>query len=449
MKIRSLMVAAVVFFIFVGVLYWSDHHKPVEDAAKTSADAPPAILTLDASAITRLDLEKKDEKPIVLTKAESGKWQITAPQPFGADQSTVSGILSTLSSLNSQCVVEDKATDLKQYGLDQPALQLDITEKDHKTQKLLIGDDTPTGGAAYAMLAGNPRVFTMASYTRTSVDKSLNDLRDKQLLTVSPDKISRIELVRKNQVLEFGRNQDEWQILKPKPLRADSSQVSELARKLTDARMDLSSYDAKEAASVFAHATPLATAKVTDESGTQELQVRKSEVGKTKGGQNNDTYYAKSSAVDGIYKITSDLGQALDKVVDDFRNKKLFDFGLGEPNKVELLIGSKACFLTRSGEDWWQDGKKMDIGTVQSLISKLRDFTADKFLDSGFAHPTIDVTVASDNGKRVEKVLMAKSNDGYVAKRENDPTLYRLNASSVDGLEELAGQIKPSANASK
>jgi hypothetical protein len=51
----------------------------------------------------------------------------------------------------------------------------------------------------------------------------------------------------------------------------------------------------------------------------------------------------------------------------------------------------------------------------------------------------------------VEKVLMAKSksNDGYVAKRENDPTFYQLNAGSVDGLEELADQIKPSANASK
>ena len=449
MKIRSLMVAAVVFFIFVGVLYWSDHHKAIDNDAKTSADASPAILKLDASAVTRLDLEKKDEKPIVLTKAESGKWQITAPQPFGADQSTISGILSTLSSLNSQRVVEDKATDLKQYGLDQPALQLGITEKDNRTRKLLIGDDTPTGGAAYAMLAGDLRVFTMASYTRTSLDKSLNDLRDKRLLTVSPDKISRIELVRKNQVIEFGRNKDEWQILEPKPLRADSSQVSELARKLTDARMDPSSDDAKEAASVFAHATPLATAKVTDESGTQELQVRQSEVGKTKGGQNHNTYYAQSSAVDGIYKIPADLGQALDKLVDDFRNKKLFDFGFGEPNKVELRIGSKAYFLTRSGEDWWQDGKKMDIGTVQSLISRLRDFTADKFLDSGFANPTIDVTVTSDDGKRVETVLMAKSNDGYLAKRENDPTVYRLNASSVDGLQELADQIKPSAKASK
>src|SRR5260370_3469557 len=182
MKIRSLIVAAVVFFIFVGVLYWTDHTKVVGDAAKTAADAPPAILMLDASAITRLDLEKKDEKPIALTKAESGKWQITAPQPFGADQSTVSGLLSTLSSLNSQRVVEDKATDLKQYGLDQPALQLDITEKDNKTQKLLIGDDTPTGGAACAILAGAPHAFPIAVHTRINTEKKLNNLRPKKQL---------------------------------------------------------------------------------------------------------------------------------------------------------------------------------------------------------------------------------------------------------------------------
>ena len=39
--------------------------------------------------------------------------------------------------------------------------------------------------------------------------------------------------------MEFGRNaQNEWQIVKPKPQRADNGQVEELVRKLGDARMD-------------------------------------------------------------------------------------------------------------------------------------------------------------------------------------------------------------------
>jgi hypothetical protein len=444
MKIRGLMVAAVLFFVLAGILYWSDHHKSAEEPAKASANTPPAILKLDASAITRLDIEKRDAKPVALTKADAGEWKITEPQSFGADQTVVSGILSTLSSLNSERVVEDKAADPKPYGLDQPAFQLDITEKDHKTQRLLIGDDTPTGGAAYAMLAGDPRVFTMATYAKTSLDKSLNDLRDKRLLTVNPDKISRLELLRKNQDIELGRNKDEWQVLKPKPLGADSFQVSELIRELTDARMDLSPSDSKDLATAFAHSTPLATAKVTDQSGTEELQVRKGQKDRTQAGQSNDAYYAKSSVVEGIYNVSPELGHALDKGLEDFRNKKLFDFG--DPNKVELHIGSRAYFLIRSGEDWWQDGKKMDAGTVQSLISKLRDFTADKFLDSGSANPTIDVTVTSDDGKRVEKVLMAKSKDGYVVTRENDSAFYQLSSESVEDLEKAADEVKPAAS---
>jgi len=106
-------------------------------------------------------------------------------------------------------------------------------------------------------------------------------------------------------------------------------------------------------------------------------------------------------------------------------------------------IGSKAYFLTRSGEDWWQAGKKMDAGTLRSFISKLRDLTSDKFLDSKFANPTIDVTVTSDDGKRIEKVQIAKFKDGYSARRENDSTPYHLSTASVEDLQKAAEELQP------
>jgi hypothetical protein len=444
MKIRGLIVAAFIFFVLAGILYWSDRHKPGEDARKASADAAPSILKLDASAITGLVLKKKDSEPIVLTKDPAGNWQITAPRPLGADQTVVLSILSTLSSLNAERLVEDKAADLKQYGLDQPTLQVDIAEKDKRTQKVLIGDDAPTGAATYTMISGDPRVFTLATYAKTSVDKSLNDLRDKRLLTVDPDKISRIEVLRNNQGIEFGRNKDEWQILKPRPLRADSDRVGQLVRQLTEAKMDLSASDGKSAALAFERGTPLAAVKVTDESGTQELLVRRSQTDKS-----NTVYYAKSSAVEGAYKIDADLGQDLDKGLDDFRNKKLFDLGFDEPSKLELHAGSKGYFLARGGQDWWQNGKKMDAASVESLIAKLRGLSAVTFVDSGFADPAIEITVTSDDGKRVEKVQIAKADNGYVARREDDVALYELGSSTVDDLEKAADAIKPEAAAGK
>lgn len=433
MKFRGLVLAALVLAILGGVLYWSEHRKPKEDNSKLSASSSPAILKLSPSAITQLTFKRKSEEPVTLAKVNAGKWQITTPKTFGADQDTVSGILSTLSSLNSDRLVENQATDLKQYGLDQPSLELDIAEKDNKSQKLLIGDQTPTSGSFYTMVAGSPQIFTLAEFNKSSIDKSLNDLRDKRLLTLNSEKVSLVELNHKGQDIEFSQNKEGWQIIKPKPLRSDTFAISELVHQLTDAKMDLSGSGNTDLAPAFVHATPVATAKVTDNTGTQELQIRK----------DKDQYYAKSSAVDGVYKISADLGQAVDKNLEDFRNKKIFDFSFNDPNKIELHVGSKAYFFTRSGEDWWSNGKKMNADDVESLVSKLRDLTAIQFVESGFTTPSIQATVTSNDGKRVEKISFAKTGNGYIAKRDDDSSLYQLDANPVDELQKAVDEIKP------
>ena len=210
--------------------------------------------------------------------------------------------------------------------------------------------------------------------------------------------------------------------------------------------MDLTASDDQTAAgqekidSAFASATPIATAKVTAEFGTQELQVRKSK----------DDYYAKSSVVEGIYKVPSTLGQALDKNLEDFRNKKLFDLGSDDPNKIEIQDGSKTYFLTRNGEDWWSGAaKKMDAASVDELLEKLRDLSASKFVASGFTAPIVDVTVISNDGKRVEKVAISKSGDTYIAKRENEPALYQIDSKAIDDLTKSAADVKPATAPSK
>jgi len=433
MKIRGLLVATAILAVLGGVLYWSDHHKPSAEAAKPDDEASPSILKLDENSITKLELKRKDEPSIVLTKAGSD-WKITEPNSFGADKATVSTLLSTISSLNSDRLVEDKGLDLQRYGLTSPPFELDVTEKNDKQQRLLLGDNTPAGGGVYAVLAGDPRVFTLAEYHKTSLDKSLNDLRDKRLLTVSPDKLSRLEISGKNGDIEFGRNKDEWQILNPKPMRADTLAVSALVTKLTDARMDLTASDkaATESDPAFAKDTPVATVKLTDESSTQQLQIRKSK----------DLYYARSSQVDGAYKVDSSLVDSLNKKVDDFRNRKLFDFGYADPDKLEIH-SAKTYSLMRGGEDWWNNGKKMDADSIRSLISALRDLSAEKFVDSGFANPEIDTTVISDGGKRIERVLISKSGSTYIAKRDGDSTLYQLASQTGDQLQKTLDALKP------
>jgi hypothetical protein len=238
--------------------------------------------------------------------------------------------------------------------------------------------------------------------------------------------------------VEFGKNsQNEWAIIKPEPYRADNFQVEELLRKLADAKMDLSGSadDTKKAAAAYATGQPVRTIKLTDSSGTQSLDVRKVK----------DDYYAKSSVVAGAFKIPADLGKEIEKSLEDFRNKKIFDFGFSDPTRLEF----DGKTVIRSGTDWKMNGKNQDTGSVQAFIDKLRDLSAAKFVSTGFTTPTATITVVSNDGKRTEKVEFAKAADGYIARRANEPGLYQLDAKPVNDMLEASRAIKPALSAKK
>ena len=433
MKYRGLLAAVVVLAALGGAAWWSEK-KEKADAGKPPSDAAPKILSIPDDQFKQIQLVKKAGETTTVSRAD-GKWQIVQPKPLGADQDSVGSLVSSLSSLASDRVIDDKPSDFAIYGLTSPSEQVTITRKDGKVRTLLVGNDTPTGAGAYAKVDNDPRVFTIASYVKTSLDKTSKDLRDKRLLTFNSDKLTRVDLTAKGSSVEFGKNnQNEWQILKPRPLRADGLQVDDLVRKLKDAKMDTtgSEEDAKKAIAGFSTGTRVAVAAVTDATGTQQIEVRKDK---------DKNYYARSSVVEGIYKVTSDVGDGLDKGIDDFRNKKLFDFGWNDPNKLEIHGAVQATYQ-KSGEKWMAGGKQMDAPSIQSVVDKLRDLTSKKLLDSGNGPVIFEATVTSNDGKRVEKVSIWKQGASYQARREGEPAVYELDAKAVEDLQKAAADVK-------
>jgi len=105
--------------------------------------------------------------------------------------------------------------------------------------------------------------------------------------------------------------------------------------------------------------------------------------------------------------------------------------------------------LLRGGQEWWDNGKKMDESSVATVISDLRNLSADNFVDSGFTGPEIEVTVTAEDGKRVEKVQIAKSGSNYIAKRDGDSTLYQISTASVGDLQKAVDGIKPANSSTK
>jgi hypothetical protein len=427
MKPKGLLIALVLLAGFGGAAVWVYKHPASDDSKKTS-EGSVKLLTISDDQFQGIKISKVSGETLDLKK-EGGKWRMLAPQTLSLDQDTMASMQSTLSGLTSEQLIEPNATDLKAFGLDRPTLDVSVTRKDGKTDRVLIGDDTPTGSGAYAKLAGDNRVFTVTSMVKSTLDKRPDDLRDKRLLTFDGDKLSRVDLMAKGAPVEFGKNgQGEWSIVKPRPMRADGSAVDGLVAKLKDAKMDVTMLT-DDAAKKFANGTKVATVTMTDAGGAQTLEVRRDA---------EKNVYAKSSVVDGIYKTSVDLGDALDKSVDDFRNKKLFDFGFSDPQKVDV----KGASYVKDGDKWKQNGKPMDNSTVQNLIDKLRDLSATKFAEAGGGSPVFDATVLSNSGKRTEKVTITKQGDQYFAQREGEPSIYVLDGKAVEDLQKAAADVK-------
>ena len=143
MKFRGLLAAVVVLAALGGAAWWSEK-KEKADAGKPPADAPPKILTIPEDQFKQIRLAKKAGDTTELTKAD-GKWQIVQPKPLAADQDSVTSLVSSLASLTSDRLIEDKPSDYSPYGFTTPSERVTITRKDGKAQTLLIGDDTRRG----------------------------------------------------------------------------------------------------------------------------------------------------------------------------------------------------------------------------------------------------------------------------------------------------------------
>src|SRR5580658_4255867 len=214
MKPQRLLIAVALLAVLGGLIWWSN--KKQASASKTPATTETKILTIPEDQIQEIKIQHANGDIVDLSRA-SGKWRIVQPKELAADPDTSSSLVSALTSVTADKTIEEKAADISPYGLNHPALDVTVTKKDGTTSELLIGDDTPNNSGSYAKLPKDTRVFTVFSFVKTSLDKGVNDLRDKRLLTFDSDKLTRVELAAKGQPVEFGKNaQNEWQIIKPR-----------------------------------------------------------------------------------------------------------------------------------------------------------------------------------------------------------------------------------------
>jgi len=178
MKIRGLLVALGLLVVLAGGIWYSSRAGKGKDAAD-KVEATPNVLLLRVVDITRVELAHHEGETTVLEKDATGDWKIIAPVAYPVDRDAVSALIAALATVPSEKVVDEKAADLSQYGLTEPALAVTVCLKDGKSKKIAIGDAASIGSAFYASAQGDSHVYTVATYTKEALDKNSADLRDR------------------------------------------------------------------------------------------------------------------------------------------------------------------------------------------------------------------------------------------------------------------------------
>jgi hypothetical protein len=193
MKLTRLIIAAALLAGLGGLVWWSNKQEAAKQANPPADTTTPKVLTLTEGDIRQVEIDHRDGENTVFKRNDANQWQIVGPKTLPTDQSAVGSLTSSLSTINSDRVVDPNVSDLATYGLAPAADTIKITTANGKTTTLLVGDESPSG-SVYVKLEADPRLFTVAKFVKDALNKSSKDLRDKRLLTFDSNTVSRVEL---------------------------------------------------------------------------------------------------------------------------------------------------------------------------------------------------------------------------------------------------------------
>jgi len=443
---KSLVVLAVVLAGLGAYIYFVESKKPLD----TETAAGPKVFSVKAEAIDELTVKSAGGDRTTLKKV-GGAWQITGPVTASADDAEVSGIVTNLSTVDNLRTVEENPSDLKQFGLAEPRVEVEFRAAGGKQSgRLLIGDKTATSGDLYAKLPNEKKVFLIAGSFDTTFNRGTFDLRLKTVLAFERDKVDLLVVESGAATTELSRSAGEWTLSKPIKAPADYGTVEGLIGRVQSAQMKAIS--ATEAADLKPYGLDKPAASITFGLGSSRATLllgAKADAG---------TVYARDASRPMVFTVDSTLLDEVKKPAAELRRKDLFEFRAFNAMSVQLTRGAEALSFEKvkgQGKDAtekWREtkpaAKDLDAAAFDTFLTKLANQRAQSFVEpggktkTGLESPVMVVTVRFDDGKKEEKVTFGRVGTDVFAAVAGQPGVAKIDASEFDDAVKALDAVK-------
>ena len=201
--------------------------------------------------------------------------------------------------------------------------------------KLEVGEKTQVQSAVYARVVGAPRIFTIASYVESSLDKKPFDLRDRDFLKVRRDAVRTLEIQGPDGRYALARDdKGEWGFTAPIVARAGRWSVDGLLGAIEALRMDAIAADDAKDLKPFGLTTPSRTVKL----GLADGNTRSLEIGSE---TTDKKWHARLSGSTLVALIPPALVDDLKKGMAELRAKRLLDVAPYEIDAFDVEAGAR------------------------------------------------------------------------------------------------------------
>ena len=437
--LRSTLVLLVVAIGLGAYIYFVEQHR---DPASTP-EPNEQLFTFDADDVTELEVQADDGSATELRQSD-GVWRVVAPIETGADDVSATSLAATLSTLEINRVVEEGPVDLEPFGLDAPEIEISFAvDGGEGHQRLLIGDETPTGADRYAKLGAADRVFLIPGHHRTTLNKTTFDLRDKTILDFERDGLDSLEIVSGEQTIAFGKDGDDWRLTAPLEAAADFGTVEGLIGSLLSGRMRAVESETAAALEPFGLDAPAHTLSLGAGSAAATLHV---------GSETPDggAYYARDAARPLVFTVDASIADNLARGAEAYRRKSLFAFRAFNASRLEIERGAELIVFEKreapeddeDGEDTWElvapETRSVGHDAMEDLLSKLSGLRGESFVasrdEAGLGPEQVTATVRAryGDGDSEETATIWRTDTEAYGVSGAEPGAARLDSQALD-----------------
>ena len=415
----------------------------LRDTTRPLADfRDKAVLAFDQKDVTALEIITRDDT--IAVEQADGRWKLTRPRALPADGDTLRDFLEKLRAARVKEFVAEAPRSLEPFGLDRPVKVSIHTgrDKDRATKTLLFGRGDAGKKGVYAMRAGESAVVVIPDETWAAVPKNVAVLRDKTVVEVERDKVTRLEIESPKGAVTLAQENGRWKITAPEALPADQVEAGAVLFKLRELRAQ--AFLSEDAAGVPRYlAKPTVRVTISEQGAPAPRTLLLAPSPERRGGA--PTAYAGLAGRGPVVLVDGKVLEELGRSVDDLRDRVLLS-GL-EPKDIKRMrvrAGGQTVLVERSGDVDWKlvEGGRgsAKAATVDNLLYALRALkwksiatsTGDEPARYGLDAPTLEVTLLKADGAELAALLVGKR-DGERAwvKLKAAPAIYAVDAKQL------------------